>query len=195
MNETSKSIMRRMHDPASVRYFVGKGIDVGAGSDPLAKYMAQFPRVTQIKSWDKADGDAATLPGVEPESFDFLYSSHCLEHLPNPEAVLAWWLRAVKPGGHLIIMVPDEDLYERGDWPSKRNPEHKNSYTVYKPHGASWCRDSVNVLDLVRSVGATAECLSVRRLWESYSPDSGDWDQTMGPVAECAIEFVLRKRP
>jgi SAM-dependent methyltransferase len=40
-------------------------------------------------------------------SFDVVYSAHCLEHIPNPDAPLGQLRRLLKPGGHLFIFVPN----------------------------------------------------------------------------------------
>jgi len=53
--------------------------------------------------------DAGTLATVPDASFDAVYASHVLEHLPilqAPIAVANWW-RICKPRGRLVIMVPD----------------------------------------------------------------------------------------
>jgi SAM-dependent methyltransferase len=40
-------------------------------------------------------------------SYDFVMSSHMLEHSANPILVLAEWRRLLKPGGHLLLVLPD----------------------------------------------------------------------------------------
>ena len=194
MKECSKSIMRRLHEPNFTnRYFTGNGLDVGGGPDPLGLYVELFPRMQGVKVWDKEDGDAETLDGVEDESFDFVHSSHCLEHLDDPAAGLANWFRAVKPGGHLIVTVPDEDMYEQGQFPSTWNGDHKCTFTIAK--AKSWSSKSLNVLDLISALGAAAEILKLQKLDESFRYTLARCEQTMTPIGECGIEFVLRKRP
>jgi hypothetical protein len=65
------------------------------------------------------------------------------------KAVLEWW-KLVKPGGHLFFIVPDEDLYEQGIFPSRFNPDHKATFTISK--SKSWSPASVNVIDLAFSL-------------------------------------------
>jgi hypothetical protein len=38
----------------------------------------------------------------------------------------------LKPGGHLVCLVPDEDLYEQGMFPSTFNDDHKRTLTIAK---------------------------------------------------------------
>ena len=56
-------------------------------------------------------------------------------------------VEAGKTNGHLIVIVPDEDLYEQGVFPSRFNPEHRATFTIFKT--ASWSPVSLNVRDLV----------------------------------------------
>ena len=58
MHETSKAVMRRVHDSRFVtRYFVGAGIDIGAGKDQLGQYHELFPGMRSCRAWDLPDGD------------------------------------------------------------------------------------------------------------------------------------------
>lgn len=191
---TSISISRRLHDARfATRYFVGDGLDVGGGIDSIALYSEFFPRMRHVYVFDQPDGDAQKLERVEDESFDFVYSSHCLEHMVDAHEALQNWIRVVKPNGHLVIQVPDEDLYEQGRWPSRFNRDHKHTFTMGK--AKSWSPVSINVLEMLHDLRDKACTLSVARL------DMGvrfrilhkGFDQTRTPMAECAIEFVLQK--
>ncbi len=193
MKECSKSIMRRMHEPNfSNRYFVGSGLDVGGGPDPLGLYVELFPRMKGVKVWDKEDGDAQSLAGIEEAQFDFVHSSHCLEHLDDPASGLKNWFRAIKPGGHLIVTVPDEDMYEQGQFPSTWNGDHKFTFTISK--AKSWSPKSLNLLDLISDLGESSELIKLQKLDESYRYTLPRFDQTLTPIGECGIEIVLRKR-
>jgi len=194
VKECSKSIARRLGQPNFInRYFVGHGLDVGGRPDPLALYGELFSRVVSVRTWDIEDGDAQFLHGVEDASYDFVHSSHCLEHLEDPREALGHWLRVVRPGGHVVVLAPDEDLYEQGAWPSTFNPDHKWTFTICKTQ--SWSPRSINVLALLGGLGAEAEVLKVERLDATFRPGLPRFDQTLTPVGECGIEFVLRKRP
>jgi len=193
MKECSKSISRRLHDPAFARaYFVGGGLDIGGFPDPLSLYVELFPLMTEVRVWDVQDGDAQLLEGVADESFDFVHSSHCLEHLVDPKEALASWMRVLRPGGHLIITVPDEDLYEQGEFPSTWNRDHKWTFTIYKQD--SWSARSQNLLELARDLGPQAAITRLEQLGSTYRFDLPRYDQTLTPIAECGIELVVRKR-
>lgn len=137
MNEATKT--RKVWGPKELAVLTGKGIDIGCGPDPVTPDVRRF---------DVEDGDANVISQFVHEQFDFVYSSHCLEHMHDPrQALLEWW-KLVKPGGHLFFIVPDEDLYEQGIFPSRGNPDHKATFTISKAQ--SWSPVSHNVLDLAR---------------------------------------------
>ena len=194
MHETSKAVMRRLHDARfATRYFVGNGIDIGAGPDPFEQYAEQFPLMESCRAWDLKDGDAQLLAGVPDNALDFAHSSHCLEHMRDPREALKNWLRVVRPGGHLVVLVPDEDLYEQGVFPSTFNPDHMWTFTMHK--AKSWSAKSINVLALLGEFADRAQAIKVEQLDASFRFGLERLDQTMTPIGECAIEFVLRKLP
>lgn len=193
MNECSKAITRRLHTAGyATHYFVGDGIDVGSGHDSLRRYARLFPLIRSVTEFDVPDGDAQDLAKHSDDQFGFLHSSHCLEHLRSPLDGLRNWIRVVKPGGYLVVTVPDEDLYEQGTWPSTFNPDHKNTFTIYKT--SSWSPVSINVLALLAGVGDRAEVIKVELHHQTFLPGLERMDQTTNPVTESCIEFVLRKR-
>lgn len=193
MKECSKSIARRLADVNFTKhFFVGHGIDIGGKPDPLSLYAELFCRMASVRTWDWEDGDAQFLASLQNESIDFIHSSHCLEHLVDPIEGLRNWVRVVKAGGHLVITVPDEDLYEQGVWPSTFNADHKWTFTIFKD--ASWSPRSINVLDLVRQLGSSVEVVKIERLISTYRYALPRYDQTLSPVGECGIELILRKR-
>lgn len=193
MKECSKSIARRLASSNFLRrYFVGDGIDIGGKLDPLSLYVELFPLLRNVRTWDLEDGDAQFLEGVPDETYDFVHSSHCLEHLAEPNDGLKNWFRVLKPNGFLVVTVPDEDLYEQGKFPSTFNQDHKWTFTVYKQ--ASWSAKSINVVELIIGLGAAAETEKIEVLNSTYRYDLPRYDQTLSPIGECAIEFVVRKR-
>jgi len=194
MKECTKSIPRRLADSNfTSRYFVGEGIDIGGKPDPLSLYAELFVRMQSVRTWDWEDGDAQFMSTVADNSVDFVHSSHCLEHLNDPHDGFSNWFRIVRPGGHLIVTVPDEDLYEQGVFPSTFNRDHKWTFTVRK--AKSWSNRSINVLDLVGALDGSADVVKIELLTSTYRFSLPRYDQTLTPVGECGIEIIIRKRP
>jgi predicted SAM-dependent methyltransferase len=123
--ETRKCFQKRLRRGDFEKYFIGKGIDIGCGDDPL-----EAPRGT-VDPWDQPRGDAQELGGVEDAAYDFVYSSHCLEHLRSVERALSSWVRILKPGGFLYFTVPDYSLYEKEQFPSRFNSDHKQTFSIH----------------------------------------------------------------
>lgn len=124
------------------RYFSGRVIDIGCGPDLVVPHAVPF---------DRAQGDAQSiLTYFDIESFDCVHSSHCLEHMENVEIALRHWWALVKPSGYLVIVVPDEDLYEQGMWPSLFNVDHKATFNLGK--SKSWSPVSHDIEALVSAL-------------------------------------------
>ena len=148
MNETAKANERRKNDPLFQRVFTGKGIDIGAGKDNLAR-EGLFPNIETCEDFDTKDGDAQSILEYKTKNtYDFVYSSHCLEHLSEPAKAIKDWFSLVKTNGYMVIVVPDVDLYEQGIFPSLFNREHKWTFTLWKDY--SWCNRSINLIELIQ---------------------------------------------
>lgn len=191
MDETSKALVTRLlADPDFQSSCRGDVLDIGPGPDPLVLWHEHLPRMTSFTGYDVGDGDAQTLDGVPAEAFDFVYSSHCLEHVTHAPSALARWFEVVRPGGVLWVRVPDWYRYERGYWPSQGNADHKAAFVVGAPPRP------VNVpmhdtLALAAQLGG-----EVLRVWRPSQGYRRQWprevDQTLG-LAHCEIELVVRK--
>lgn len=84
--------------PTAKQFCQGIGLDVGAGKWPL-------PGAIPV---DAKDGrDAMELPHGQ---FDYVFSSHCLEHLANPVAALEHWKSRLKVGGVLFLYLPSQEM-------------------------------------------------------------------------------------
>jgi SAM-dependent methyltransferase len=101
----------------------GKGIDVGYGGGSRS---AVLPNAIGVDV-DYPGYDGRKLP-FSDGSLDFVFSSHCLEHVPFDSVgeVLREWMRVIKVGGYLVICVPHKYLYEKKlTLPSNYNSDHR----------------------------------------------------------------------
>lgn len=97
------------------KYCVGYGVDLGYGGDPIvpSAITVDMP-VPYTKLGDgelNLGGDATNLNWFSDGSLDYVYSSHLLEDFINTKEVLIEWLRVLKPGGNLILYLPNEQRF------------------------------------------------------------------------------------
>lgn len=52
--------------------------------------------------------EGVTLEGIGDAKYDFVLSSHNLEHIANPLKALQNWKRVLKPHGFLLVSLPDK---------------------------------------------------------------------------------------
>ena len=65
--------------------------------------------------------DATNISSVKDKTYDFIFSSHCLEHIANPLKAVKEWIRIVKDNGFIIIIVPEKS----------RCFDHKRKYSKF----------------------------------------------------------------
>lgn len=133
-------------------YLSGRVIDIGCGPDLVVPHAEPF---------DVEHGDAQEIASLRPNgAYDAVCSSHCLEHMQDVPKALAQWWALVRPGGYLILVVPDEDLYELGTWPSLFNRDHKATFRMGKD--TTWSPVSYDIVDLVQGLEG-AQIISCER--------------------------------
>jgi SAM-dependent methyltransferase len=149
----------------------GKVLDIGCGRDLV---------VPGAQPFDLWHGDANRIASYLPtESFDCGHSSHCLEHMYSPRGALVEWWSLVKPGGHMVIVVPEENLYEQGRWPSIFNSDHK--WIFRKGGAASWSPVSLDVVELAEKL-PNSEIVEVTVQDHGYDHSLRDEPSPISPV-------------
>jgi SAM-dependent methyltransferase len=53
---------------------------------------------------------------LPPDFFDMVYSSGVIEHFDDPHAVIVAHLRVLRPGGRLVLIVPNLQGFQGGIW-------------------------------------------------------------------------------
>jgi SAM-dependent methyltransferase len=109
------------------RTLLGDVLEIGPGSAPFS--TAPEARVTYADrsvqggrdtTWPELKGqprgpeadldldlDIDGLRAIGDEAFDVVIASHLIEHLANPIQALAEFARVLRPGGRLVLVVPD----------------------------------------------------------------------------------------
>lgn len=54
--------------------------------------------------------EATDLAAIAPSSYDFVLSSHSLEHIANPLRAVREWTRVLRADGSLVLVVPHKDF-------------------------------------------------------------------------------------
>jgi SAM-dependent methyltransferase len=175
--ETSKARPRRVREGFFEKYCTGRGLDVGSGDDSLAPNCLE---------WDKEQGDAQYLHGVEDCSFDFVYSSHTLEHMIVPSIALKHWWRVLRTGGFLILYIPHRDLYEKKkSLPSRWNPDHKHFFLLDRDEPP----DTTGILPLLQRALSNFRIIYAKECNEGHTIT----DPQVHSDGEYSIEVVIKK--
>jgi SAM-dependent methyltransferase len=96
-------------EPGTADLAMGAGmrrLEIGPGKRALSGFETlDIDKTKNPNYWADAGGP---LP-IADETFDFVYASHVLEHIPwyQTEGALAEWVRILKSGGKLEVWVPD----------------------------------------------------------------------------------------
>jgi len=175
--ETSKAKARREREGFFTKYCNGFGLDVGYGGDMI---------LPTARGWDKQDGDAENLVGIPDNTFDYVYSSHCLEHLVHPEAATEEWWRVIKQGGYLLLYLPHRDLYEKKlELPSRWNGDHKSFWLPERSDNSS----TIGLREFLEQHLPEGEILYIKTCDEGHTIT----DPIIHSDGEYSIEAVIRK--
>ncbi|MEO8736139.1 MAG: methyltransferase domain-containing protein [Edaphobacter sp.] len=136
---------RASHLPLYLPYVANKrGLEIGGPSDvfrrgqplDLYKYVTALDNCnfSQSTVWGEQDEnytfdsekkpgkslfcDGSALVSVKDSTYDFVLSSHNLEHFANPVKALKEWKRVIRPSSALILAIP----YYRWTFDHRRKP-------------------------------------------------------------------------
>lgn len=104
--------------PFAKHFCKGIGYDIGFGKDEW-----KLPGAIGIDSVLDNGYDADNLPDTQ---VDYIYSSHCLEHVDNWINTLTTWISKLKDGGILFLYLPD---FSQKYWRPWNNKKHKHCFT------------------------------------------------------------------
>jgi predicted SAM-dependent methyltransferase len=101
------------------KYFCeGVGYDIGCGKKEWA-----LPNAIPI---DEKFNDSYTALNLPKQNVDFIFSSHCLEHIDDWVSVMDYWYDTLREGGILFLYLPH---YDQVYWRVWNNRKHKHNFT------------------------------------------------------------------
>jgi ubiquinone/menaquinone biosynthesis C-methylase UbiE len=172
MGETSKCRARVL------KYLKGKGLDIGCGDDKICPDAVGIDRrklngVTML--WD----DLYNLP-FSDESWDYVFSSHCLEDLKDKKRALREWLRVLKTGKYLVLYLPHKDYY-----PNVGHPLANKAH--YEDIDVSMIVKIIN--NIQKETGMVLNIIST----EVYTPPEGIYNYENRHLIEYSFEIIVKK--
>lgn len=102
--------------PYALHVCKGKGVDVGCNR-PEWKFPGAMMVDPAINEYD-----ALHFP-EDANELDYIFSSHCVEHLNDWVSVLDYWKTKLKSGGVMFLYLPD---YSQVYWRPWNNRKHVN---------------------------------------------------------------------
>jgi SAM-dependent methyltransferase len=104
--------------PFAKHFCKGTGYDIGYCRDEW-----KFPNSIGIDLNDSSKFHADLLP---EGTVDYIYSSHCLEHVDSWVKTFEYWLSKIKPKGILFLYLPD---ISQTYWRPWNNKKHRHVLT------------------------------------------------------------------
>lgn len=104
--------------PFALHFCKGIGYDIG-----FSRMEWKFPDAIGIDSNLNNGYDANKLPEGE---VDYIFSSHCLEHVDDWVTTLEYWISKIKTGGKIFLYLPD---ISQSYWRPWHNRKHRHVLT------------------------------------------------------------------
>lgn len=136
---------KRFIEPFAKEFCKGHGVDVGCSIWPIEGAIAVD---------NGEEFNALHLPHAE---LDYVFSSHCLEHIPDWVAAANHWVLNLKATGTLFLYLPD---FSQTYWRPWHNRKHVNAFTpeIIKAYLTDKFKDvHVSGVDLNSSFAAVGE--------------------------------------
>lgn len=147
-------------------------MDIGFGGDPIVPHAIcmdlPVPYARYLKHFQHLHGEAENLHWFRDGALDWVYSSHVLEDFPDTRKVLDEWLRVVRPGGHVVLYLPDEQVYREH---CRRQGKPPNAHHIHENFGLAFVK------------AAIADRTDLEVVHERF------------PVGIYSFELVLKKKP
>lgn len=115
------------------KFLTGEGLDMGCGNCPLLRddciHVDQAPQPIAVEQVDLESIIQANAVTFDPNyKVDYIFSSHMVEDLPSKQAIidcLNGWVKLLRPGGYIVLLLPDMQLERYPTVESGGNPSHR----------------------------------------------------------------------
>jgi SAM-dependent methyltransferase len=136
-----------------LQYCKGEGCDIGFGGDKIKKDHCagiDLPQPYTQTGKDQVDIPCDVIKEdipVEDNTYDYVYTSHLIEDIPDTQAALKKFIRILKPSGTLILVFPDQPTYEAH---CKKTGQPQNMYHVHADMGLDYMIKALDSLENIR---------------------------------------------
>ena len=132
---TRESIFRRHEMNEVIEFTKGVGIEVGCGLNKIHTAAIGINKVLTENDFGYPFGaqicsEGDSLPWFKDSSLDYVFSSHCLEHIVDTKKALLEWTRILKVGGYLVLILPHKNYFPNIGQPNS-NPDHKHDFLPF----------------------------------------------------------------
>lgn len=103
--------------PFALHFCSGHGYDIG-----FCKEEWKLPNARGI---DLSLDDGYNANHLPEDLVDYIYSSHCLEHVDHWTNTLEYWISKIKEGGILFLYLPD---FSQKYWRPWNNRKHNHCF-------------------------------------------------------------------
>lgn len=171
----------------------GRALGIDRSAEQIAEARRLAREAGEVRLVELREGDAVTPPLREDEwgSFDVAHVRFLLEHVPDPLAVVRTMVRAVRPGGRIVVEDEDHDILRL--WPEPPGVE-----TMWRAYIQTYVRLGADpyigkkLVVLLHEAGAAP----TRNNWIFFggcagSPNFAGLVENMARVMEGAREAIL----
>lgn len=152
--------------PFAKHFCKGVGYDIGynkpewkfPGAMGVDDGRVHLPNMPVYVEQCDSEWNATNFP--DGPNVDYIFSSHCLEHLPNWVDILDYWATKLKSGGVLFLYLPD---FSQKYWRGWHNRKHLHAFTpgifkhYIKDNSDVWKHGFVSGVDLNNSFMVVVE--------------------------------------
>ena len=156
VNLTKKSETSKVRNSLKI-FCNGNGIDIGFGGDPIIQSAITVDLPSPYAKYKNNPlhlrGSGDNLYWFKDNVLDYVYSSHLLEDFENTTQVINEWLRVIKPGGNLVLFLPDEQIYREYNRKLGKKPNHNH---IHDNFSLEFIKNIINLRDDVKIIHEVA---------------------------------------